>query len=218
MKKLSLVIVVTLLFTGFAFSQKIEMKVGEKIEVNELVNKKEKKTGAVLFKQNGQKLKYVKMFKTLEGIDACTENMKLAKKHRTGALVMTTIGVLTIPLGYLILVGPIMSKKKKEVKYVILAIEDYNKSLEQIFFDLLKSRNDEKNTKRKFHTEIIHGLYMIFQTELGMFILNIIKTVITEMNEKKCILKETVQETDGQQFAQLTIIFIGFGQNKEAEI
>ncbi len=44
-------------------------------------------------------------------------------------------------------------------------------------------------------------MLMIFQTELGIFILNIIKTVITEMNEKKCILKETVQETDGQQFA-----------------
>ena len=106
------------------------MTVRDVIKVTELVNKKGKKTGAIIFEQNDQKIKYVHMYKTLLGTEACEENILLAKKQRTGALVMTVIGVVTIPLGYLILIGPIMSKKKKELKYVILAIEDYNKSLE----------------------------------------------------------------------------------------
>jgi len=130
MKKQILFISFAFLFTGISFAQRVEMKTGEKIEVKELVNKKGKKTGAIQFIQNGEKLKYINMFKTLEGIEVCAGNMKIARKHRNGALIMATIGVITIPLGYLILIGPIMSKKKKEIKYVKLAIEDYNKSLE----------------------------------------------------------------------------------------
>ena len=112
---------------SFSFAQKVEMKVGEKIEFTEITEGFSK--GAIFFMQNDKKLKYVYMFKKLEDIDACSENMKLARKHRNGALIMTTIGVLTIPLGYLILIGPIIGKKKKEIKYIKLAIEDYNGSL-----------------------------------------------------------------------------------------
>ncbi len=130
MKKRILFIAIAFLFTGMSFAQRVEMKTGEKIEVKELVNKKGKKTGVIQFIQNGEKLKYMSMFKTLEGMDVCAENIKIARKHRNGALIMTTIGVITIPLGYLILIGPIMSKKKKEIKYVKLAIEEYNNSLE----------------------------------------------------------------------------------------
>ena len=132
MKKILFLIIVTSLFCGkeMIYAQRVEMTVGKKIEVKELVNKKGKKTGVIQFIQNGENLKYVNMFKTLEGIKVCTENMKIARKHRNGVLVMTAVGLITIPLGYLILIGPIVSKKKKEIKYVKLAIEDYNKSLE----------------------------------------------------------------------------------------
>jgi len=130
MKKFVLILSLSFLFGSFLYAQKVEMTVGDPIKVTELVNKKGKKTGAVIFEQNDQKIKYVHMYKTLQGIEVCDENIKMAKKHRTGALVMTAIGVVTIPLGYLILIGPIMSKKKKELKYVILAIDDYNQSLQ----------------------------------------------------------------------------------------
>ena len=129
MKKLVLILSMSIFICSFSYAQKVEMKVGDKIEVEDYLNKKGEVVGVRFFKQNDQKLKYMGMFKTLEGIDACSENMKLARKHRNGALIMTTIGVLTIPLGYLILIGPIMSKKKKEVKYIKLAIDDYNSSL-----------------------------------------------------------------------------------------
>ena len=130
MKKLSLILLFSFLFGTVTFSQKVEMKVGDPIKVVDVLNKKGKSKGYVVFEQNDEKLKYMSMYQTLQGINVCEENMQIAKKHRTGALVMTVIGVITIPLGYLILIGPIMSKKKKEIKYVILAIEDYNKSLE----------------------------------------------------------------------------------------
>jgi len=127
MKKLVLILTLSVFVTGISYAQRVNMTVGEKIVVTEITKGFSK--GAIFFEQNNQKLKYVHMFRTLLEIEACSENMALAKKHRTGAIVMTVVGLVTFPLGYLILVGPILSKKKKEIKYVKLAIEDYNASL-----------------------------------------------------------------------------------------
>lgn len=130
MKKLILFITVTLLFTGMSYSQKVDMKMDEKIVIIEKTDKKGNEIGFFIYKQNDQTLKYMKMFNTLDGIDLCSEKIKIARKHRTGALTMTFFGAITFPVGFLILVNPIFKKRKKEFKYVNMAVEDYNESLE----------------------------------------------------------------------------------------
>ncbi len=130
MKKLILFITIVLLFTGISFSQKVNMKVDEKIVANEQTDKKGNETGFFFYTQNDQTLKYMQMFNTLNGIDACSENIEIARKHRSGALAMLVIGVATFPIGFIILVNPINKKRKKEFIYVNLAVEDYNESLE----------------------------------------------------------------------------------------
>ena len=127
MKKLILGLLMTFVVFNIAYSQKVEMKVGEKIDL--VVITEGSQRGAVNFEQNNCKLKYRNMFKTLESIEACSENMAIARKHRTGVLVMNIVGWATFPIGWLIVVLPSVNKKLNEMKYVKLAVEDYNASL-----------------------------------------------------------------------------------------
>jgi hypothetical protein len=130
MKKLvfitTVLCLVSISFKGQA--QMYEMTKGEPIVIKEVTEGFSK--GAISFYQGEKRIKYISILNTLGEYDICSDNYTLAKTHRKRALIMTGIGVVTIPLGYLILIGPIMKNKKKEVKYVKLAIEQYNQSLE----------------------------------------------------------------------------------------
>ena len=120
---LSLVFVVASLnFRGY--SQKVEMIPGVPIQVEVVKNR-------TLYLQDGKQLKFNNMCKTLKGIEASAENMALAHKHGVTAGVLMGVGVLTFPLGYLIVVIPIINQKKKQFVYVALAIEDYNRYLKE---------------------------------------------------------------------------------------
>jgi len=127
MKKLVVFILMTVIVNNITYSQKTEMTVGEKIDLVVITDGSQR--GAVNFEQNNHELKYRNMFKTLESIEACSENMAIARKYRNGALVMNIIGWATFPIGWLIVVFPTINKKLNEKKYVKLAIEDYNASL-----------------------------------------------------------------------------------------
>jgi hypothetical protein len=83
-----------------------------------------------LYKQNDQLLKFNQMCKTLSGIEASAENMALAHKHGVNSGILIGVGVLTFPIGYIIIISPMIKQKKKQFMYVGLAIDDYNKYLE----------------------------------------------------------------------------------------
>jgi len=91
-----------------------EMIVGEKVDIYK------KNKNLIFFIQDDNKLKYPKMVKKLAGIEVCSDNMRIAYKYRKRRIIYTCAGILLIPM-------TIAAKKQR--KYVILAIEDYNKSL-----------------------------------------------------------------------------------------
>jgi uncharacterized protein YuzE len=132
MKKLALILFVSIFIGNYSFAQlfpeTVAMKVGDQIEVKDLLNKKGKVIGVQYF-QDGKLLNANNMCKTLKEVEAAAENMKKVYKLRTGRIIMTVVGLVTFPMGYLILVAPIISNIKKEQKYILLAVEDYNKSL-----------------------------------------------------------------------------------------
>ncbi|MFP4060786.1 MAG: hypothetical protein ACLFUC_09925 [Bacteroidales bacterium] len=111
-----------------ANAQKIEMIEGKPIAVKEITKGFNK--GAVYFYQDEALVKYMSILRTLEVLEPNNHNMVLCKKHRRKSITFSVIGLVTFPFGYLILMAPILSNKKKEAKYLILAIEDYNKALQ----------------------------------------------------------------------------------------
>jgi len=117
MKKQILLITIALFITSISFSQKAEFKYGEKIEVEKITKGMMK--GTTNFYQNTNKIKYMKLFRELEEIDICSENMKIARKYRNRYVTLVFCGLIfaNIP-------------GKKQSKYFNLAIKDYNKSLE----------------------------------------------------------------------------------------
>ena len=104
-----------------------EMIIGEEIIIKKIT--KGLRRGAIYYYQNDRQLHYKKMFKTLETIDVCEENMKKAGKRRNTKIPLIIIAIVTFPPGTLILMTPIIIIQKKESKSVELAIEDYNNSL-----------------------------------------------------------------------------------------
>ena len=104
-----------------------DMVVGEEIIIKEFT--KGLRKGVVYYYQNDRQLKYKSMFKTLKTIDVCNENMELANKRRNVRIPLTIISIVTFPAGMLILAIPIMINQKKELKYLNIAIEEYNLSL-----------------------------------------------------------------------------------------
>lgn len=124
MKKTALMLLVFVIasLSFSAYTQKVEMIPGKPIQVEVLKNK-------TIYLQDGKQLKFNHMCKTLQGYEASAENMALAKKHGVTAGVLMGVGVLTFPLGYLIVIIPVINQKKKQFEYVALAIEDYNKFL-----------------------------------------------------------------------------------------
>jgi hypothetical protein len=133
MKKVTIILIFAIFITNVSFAQKLfpqtfEMNVGDQIEMKDILNKKGKVIGTQFY-QGENLLNYNLMYKTLKGIDACDENTAKIKKLRTGRIIMTVVGLITFPMGYLILIGPIIGNGKKEVRYMILAVEDYNKTL-----------------------------------------------------------------------------------------
>lgn len=89
----------------------------------------EKVKNRVLYTQNGKQLKFTPMCKTLGKIDASAENIALANKHGRNAGILIGVGVLTFPIGYVIVIVPFVKQKKLQLQYVELAIDDYNKYL-----------------------------------------------------------------------------------------
>lgn len=110
--------------------KKVEMQKGEKIDIIELVDKKGRKLNAFIYRQDGQKLKYMSVFHTLQDIDICSEEIRIAKKHRTNAFILATGSFIFFPLGYAIMVSPMIKQRQKEMKHVFIAVKIYNKSLE----------------------------------------------------------------------------------------
>jgi len=132
MKKLAFILFVSIFIGNYSFAQlfpeTVTMKVGDQIDLKDFLNKKGKVIGVQYF-QDGKLLNVNNMCKTLKDVEASSENMKKVYKLKTGRIIMSVVGLVTFPLGYLILVGPIISNIKKEQKYIILAVQDYNKSL-----------------------------------------------------------------------------------------
>jgi len=109
--------------------KKVEMQEGDKIEIIELTDKRGRKLNVFIYRQDGQKLKYMSVFHTLQDIDICSEEIRMAKKHRTNALILATGSVIFFPLGYVIMVFPMINQRQKEMKHVLNAVKIYNKSL-----------------------------------------------------------------------------------------
>ncbi|MCD4792541.1 MAG: hypothetical protein K8R54_04855 [Bacteroidales bacterium] len=79
--------------------------------------------------QNDRKLKFNLVYRTLQEIDVCEENMEKVIKYKNRRIVFTIIATLTMPAGYIVFLAPLIIYTKKEQKYLLLAIEDYNNSL-----------------------------------------------------------------------------------------
>ncbi len=109
--------------------KKVEMQEGDKIDIIELTDKRGRKLNVFIYRQDGQKLKYMSVFHTLQDIDICSEEIRMAKKHRTNAFILATGSFVFFPLGYVILVFPMINQRQKEMKHVLNAVKIYNKSL-----------------------------------------------------------------------------------------
>ena len=126
MKRLSFFILMIVCLVS-VHAQKIEMIEGKPIKIEEITEGFNK--GAVYYYQDDVMVKPLSVMRTLEALTPENENILLCKKHRKTAITCSIIGLVTFPVGYLILVVPIINNKKKEGKYLMLAVEDYNNSL-----------------------------------------------------------------------------------------
>jgi len=79
--------------------------------------------------QNGRKLNFKLVYRKLQYMDVCEENMQKSIKYHKLKMPFLIVGLVTFPAGYLLLVTPIIIFQNKELKYFQLAIEDYNNSL-----------------------------------------------------------------------------------------
>ncbi len=79
--------------------------------------------------QNGRKLNFKLVYRKLQYIDVCEENMQKSVKYHKLKIPFIIVGLVTFPAGYLLLFTPIIIFTNKEIKYFQLAIEDYNNSI-----------------------------------------------------------------------------------------
>lgn len=124
MKKITFLALVMLLsvLTKPSSAQRVEMTPGVPIVVEVIKNR-------TLYKQDGKFLKFNSMCKTLSGYEVCAENMALARKHGVNSGILLGVGVLTFPIGYVIIIVPFINQKKKQIEYVEMGIDDYNNYL-----------------------------------------------------------------------------------------
>lgn len=113
-------LIVSLNFNGY--SQKVVMTNGVPIKIEKIKNR-------TIYTQDGKQLKFTPMCKTLGKIDASAANIAIANKHGRKSGILIGVGILTFPIGYAIIIVPFINQKKKQIQYVELGIEDYNKYL-----------------------------------------------------------------------------------------
>jgi hypothetical protein len=127
MKKITYLVLLVLfcMLANQSFAQRINMTPGAPI-VLEVIKQR------TLYKQDGKLLKFNNMCKTLSGYEVCAENMALAHKHGVNSGILLGVGVLTFPIGYAIIIVPFINQKKKQIAYVEMGIDEYNKYLASI--------------------------------------------------------------------------------------
>lgn len=126
MKKFCFLLVISLLTFAnkTVYSQKVDMKVGVPIEIGT-------KTGRIVYLQKGTQLNYHGMLKTLKEIEATKNPIRLAHKCGVKKVTFMVVGIATIPIGLLIFNHAVKKNTRKQQEYVALAVENYNKSLNQ---------------------------------------------------------------------------------------
>ena len=83
----------------------------------------------IKFYQEGAKLGFNQAVKFLKTQDVCDDNMALYKKHVTNARIMAIVAIITMPIGVIILIAPIIVQQKKWANALAGAVEDYNNNL-----------------------------------------------------------------------------------------
>ena len=94
-----------------------------------------------IYKQDGSRIKMGTLMKELKTNEACSESMEIYNKHYTNYLILTVAGLVTFPLGYLILSPFIFSQIYKMQAAMKEAVVAYNENLDgsqgQIELELL---------------------------------------------------------------------------------
>ena len=113
------------------------------VEVNDTVKiDYVKKKHNIKFYQEGERIGFNRAVKFLDQQAICAEHMKSYHKHLTNARIMYVIAIITMPLGTIILIAPMLIQQKKWTIALAAATDDFNNSFapdESKNGDLLKN-------------------------------------------------------------------------------